>query len=119
MAGNVDDAHIGIERWDDARAVLRLLAIVFMTDRTHIGGAIIMQVAVKFAVVTLVMAVHFAGDMRGVQFAIQYVGVLSFPFGVVAGEPWLSDRSAGCWCRRVCAHLALFISMEEHGCRFN
>jgi len=61
--GNVNDMYLSIERWDDARAILWLLATVLVTDRALVSGTIIAQVAIKFTVVTLVVAVHFAENV--------------------------------------------------------
>ena len=70
--------------------------------------------------VTLVVAVLFAGNMRGVQLAVKQVRVLAVPFGVIADEFRLSGRSAR---RRgsdigVCTRLALLVCMEKCRCRF-
>ena len=79
---DVNNSNFGVERRDDARAVLRLLPTVRVADGAFVRGAIIAEMAEQSAVIALVVTVFFAGDVRGTQLAVEQVGVLSGPFRV-------------------------------------
>ena len=81
---DVSDSNFGVERRDDAWAVLWLLSTVLVTDGALVRRAIIAEMAEQSAVIALVVTVFFAGDVRGVQLAVKQVRVLSSPFWVVA-----------------------------------
>jgi len=81
---DVSDSNLGIERRDDAWAVLRLLSTVLITDGAFVCRAIIAEMAEQSAVIALVVTVFFVGNVRGVQLAVTQVRVLSGPFQVAA-----------------------------------
>ena len=81
---DVNDSNFGVERRDDAWTILRLLPTVRVADGALVRGAIIAEMAEQSAVIALVVAVFFAGDVRGTQLAVEQVGVLSGPLRVAA-----------------------------------
>ena len=60
---DVNNSNFGVERRDDAWAVLRLLSAVRVADGAFIRGAIIVEMAKQSAVIALVVTVFFAGDV--------------------------------------------------------
>ena len=81
---DVNDSNFGVERRDDPRAGLRFLPTVRVADGALVRGAIIAEMAEQSAVIALVVAVFFAGNVRGTQLAVKQVGILSGPFRVAA-----------------------------------
>jgi len=90
---DINDSNFGVERRDDARAVLWLLTAVRVADGALVCGAIIVEMAEQSAVIALVVAIFFVGDVRGARLAVKQVGVLSGPFRIAACR---SFDSFGC-----------------------
>ena len=60
---DVNDSNFGVERRDDAWAVLRLLPTVRVADGAFVRRTIIAEMAEQSAVIALVVTVFFAGDV--------------------------------------------------------
>ena len=81
---DVNDSNFDVKRRDDPRAGLRFLPTVRVTDGAPIRGAVIAEMAEQSAVIALVVTVFFAGDVRGIELAIEQVGILFGPFQIAA-----------------------------------